>query len=152
MQNVAFLFCPILITSCLRRKDTRLSTRYIFAFWESLGTRLDIITCKCKQCVPGALSSPPLRLGTRLTMQHDYQAYHTYITITKPCCAYVMITKHHFTALGNNGYWRTTVILPILHVNCTCTYLTDCQPQCIETLEQANCRMKVVCRTLASMS
>ena len=26
--------------SCLRRKDTRLSTRYIFAFRESLGTRL----------------------------------------------------------------------------------------------------------------
>ena len=35
-----FCFCPILITSCLRTKDTRLSTRYIFAFRESLGTRL----------------------------------------------------------------------------------------------------------------
>ena len=31
---------PILITSCLRRKDTRLSAWYIFAFQESLGTRL----------------------------------------------------------------------------------------------------------------
>ena len=31
---------PILITSCLCRKDTRLSTRYIFAFQKSLGTRL----------------------------------------------------------------------------------------------------------------
>ena len=30
----------ILITSCLRRKDTRLSTRYIFTFQESLGMRL----------------------------------------------------------------------------------------------------------------
>ena len=31
---------PLTITSCLRRKDTRLSQRYIFAFLESLGTRL----------------------------------------------------------------------------------------------------------------
>ena len=40
MQSVAFLFSHILIKSCLRKKDTRLSPRYIFAFWESLGTRL----------------------------------------------------------------------------------------------------------------
>ena len=39
-QNVAFLFGPILLTSCLCTKDTRLSARYIFAFQESLGTRL----------------------------------------------------------------------------------------------------------------
>ena len=39
-QTLPFCFCPILITSCLRMKDTRLSTRYIFAFRESLGTRL----------------------------------------------------------------------------------------------------------------
>ena len=36
-----FCFSPISITSCLRRKDTRLSTRVQFAFWKSLGTRLD---------------------------------------------------------------------------------------------------------------
>ena len=35
-----FCFSPILIISCLHRKDTRLSQRYIFAFRESLGTRL----------------------------------------------------------------------------------------------------------------
>ena len=36
-------FCsgPILITSCLHRKDTRLSLWYIFVLWESLGTRLN---------------------------------------------------------------------------------------------------------------
>ena len=39
-KMLPFCFCPILITSCLRRKDTRLSTRYIFTFRESLGTRL----------------------------------------------------------------------------------------------------------------
>ena len=38
--TLLFCFCPILITSCLRRKDTRLSTRCIFAFRESLGMRL----------------------------------------------------------------------------------------------------------------
>ena len=37
-----FCFGPILITSCLRIKDTRLSTRYIFAFQENLGTRLKL--------------------------------------------------------------------------------------------------------------
>jgi len=35
-----FCFGPILGASCLRKKDTRLSVRYIFAFQESLGTRL----------------------------------------------------------------------------------------------------------------
>ena len=35
-------FGPILIMSCLRKKDTRLSARYIFAFQESLGTRLTL--------------------------------------------------------------------------------------------------------------
>ena len=37
-------FCigPILITSCLRTKDTRLSLQCIFTFRESLGTRLPI--------------------------------------------------------------------------------------------------------------
>ena len=45
-QTLPFCFCPILITSCLRTKDTRLSTRYIFTFRESLGTRLDCsVTC-----------------------------------------------------------------------------------------------------------
>ena len=39
-KTLPFCFGPILITSCLRRKDTRLSARYIFAFQESLGTRL----------------------------------------------------------------------------------------------------------------
>ena len=39
-QSVAFLFSPILITSCLHRKHTRFSTRYIFTFWGSLETRL----------------------------------------------------------------------------------------------------------------
>ena len=38
-------FCSgsILITSCLCRKDTRLSTQYILAFQESLGTRLEVL-------------------------------------------------------------------------------------------------------------
>ena len=35
-KTLPFCFGPI----CLRRKDTRLSPRYIFGFWESLGTRL----------------------------------------------------------------------------------------------------------------
>ena len=39
-QSVAFLFSPILVTSCLRRKYTRLSPRYIFVFRGSLVTRL----------------------------------------------------------------------------------------------------------------
>ena len=39
-KTLPFCFSPILITSCLHRKDTRLSTRVQFAFWESLGTRL----------------------------------------------------------------------------------------------------------------
>ena len=122
VQNVAFLFCPILITSCLCRKDTRLSTWYIFAFQESLGTRLDILTRMCKQCVPDALSSPPLLLETRHTMQHDYQAYHTYVTITKPCCAYVMITKHHCTSLHlvimatGGPQWYCQFCMSIVHV------------------------------------
>ena len=42
-------FCsgPILITSCLRIKDTRLSPRYIFVFWENLGTRLHVHIGAC---------------------------------------------------------------------------------------------------------
>ena len=39
-KTLPFCFSPILMTSCLRSKDTRLSVRYIFAFQESLGTRL----------------------------------------------------------------------------------------------------------------
>ena len=39
-KTLPFCFHPILITSCLRRKDTRLSTWYIFMFQESVGTRL----------------------------------------------------------------------------------------------------------------
>ena len=39
-KTLPFCFGPILITSCLHRKDTRLSPQYIFAFRESLGTRL----------------------------------------------------------------------------------------------------------------
>ena len=39
-KTLPFCFVPILITSCLRRKDTRLSVQYILAFQESLGTRL----------------------------------------------------------------------------------------------------------------
>ena len=39
-KSLPFCFRPILITSCLCNKDTRLSTRYIFAFQKSLGTRL----------------------------------------------------------------------------------------------------------------
>jgi len=46
MQNVAFSFCPILITSYLRTKDTRLSAQYIFTFQESLGMRL----CQLYSC------------------------------------------------------------------------------------------------------
>ena len=38
-KTLPFCFDPILITSCLCRKDTRLSLWYIFAFQESLGTR-----------------------------------------------------------------------------------------------------------------
>ena len=41
-KTLPFCFSTISITSCLRRKDTRLSVRYIFAFWESLGTRLAV--------------------------------------------------------------------------------------------------------------
>ena len=40
-KTLPFCFCPILITSCLHRKDARLSARYIFAFQKSLGTRLN---------------------------------------------------------------------------------------------------------------
>ena len=93
-----------------------------YSFQESLGTRLDIITRMCKQCVPGALSSPRLRLGMRLTMQHDYQAYHTYITITKPCCAYVTITKHrctslHLVIMATGGpQWYCQFCISIVHV------------------------------------
>ena len=39
-KTLPFCFCPILVMSCLRTKDTRLSRSYIFAFRESLGTRL----------------------------------------------------------------------------------------------------------------
>ena len=39
-QSITFLFIPILITSCLHRKDTRFSLWCIFAFQESLGTGL----------------------------------------------------------------------------------------------------------------
>ena len=39
-KTLPFCFGPMLITSCLRRKDTRLSLWYIFTFRESLGTRL----------------------------------------------------------------------------------------------------------------
>ena len=46
-KTLPFCFGPILITSCLRRKDTRLSTRYIFAFQESLGMRLVFIVRAC---------------------------------------------------------------------------------------------------------
>jgi len=41
-KTLPFCFGPILMTSCLRRKDTRLSVHYIFAFQESLGTRLGL--------------------------------------------------------------------------------------------------------------
>ena len=40
LNNVQNCSGSILIMSCLCRKDTRLSPRYIFAFWGSLGTRL----------------------------------------------------------------------------------------------------------------
>ena len=39
-KTLPFCFGPILIRSCLHIKDTRLSARYIFAFQESLRTRL----------------------------------------------------------------------------------------------------------------
>ena len=40
-KNVAFLFWSYFdYVMLIRRKDTRLSVRYIFTFWESLGTRL----------------------------------------------------------------------------------------------------------------
>ena len=39
-ETLPFCFGRILFTSCLCRKDTRLSVRYIIAFRESLGTRL----------------------------------------------------------------------------------------------------------------
>ena len=41
-KTLPFCIGHILITSCLRRKDTRLSPQYIFTFRESLGTRLPI--------------------------------------------------------------------------------------------------------------
>ena len=39
-KTLPFCFSPILITSCLHRKNTRLSLWYIFVFWESLEVRL----------------------------------------------------------------------------------------------------------------
>ena len=39
-KTLPFCFGSFLITSCVRRKDTRLSPRYIFTFRESLGMRL----------------------------------------------------------------------------------------------------------------
>ena len=52
-------FCsgPILITLCLRSKDTRLSTRYIFAFWESLGTRLSLVHTASSKLFGGNLGT-----------------------------------------------------------------------------------------------
>ena len=47
-KTLPFCFCPILITSCLRRKDTRLSARYIFGFRGSLGTRLLFVCVRNK--------------------------------------------------------------------------------------------------------
>ena len=42
-KTLPFCFGPILITSSLRRKDTRLSLRHIFMFRESLGMRLHVV-------------------------------------------------------------------------------------------------------------
>ena len=46
-KALPFCFSPILITSCLRRKDTRLSPWYTFVFWVSLGMRLILIMHFC---------------------------------------------------------------------------------------------------------
>ena len=52
-KMLPFCFGPIWITSCLCRKDTRLSLRYIFEFQESLGTRLpqqSSLLLYCRTC------------------------------------------------------------------------------------------------------
>ena len=53
-QMLPFCFSPISITSCLCRKDTRLSMREQFAFRESLGMRLlpalTLRWCVCSVC------------------------------------------------------------------------------------------------------
>ena len=49
-KMLPFCFGPILLTSCLRREDTRLSARYIFVFQESLGMRL--ISPKVRFVIP----------------------------------------------------------------------------------------------------
>ena len=46
-KMLPFCFSPILIMSCLHRRDTRFSPWYIFAFRGSLGMRLVLNKCPC---------------------------------------------------------------------------------------------------------
>ena len=66
-DSVRDFFCngPLAIASCLRRKDTRLSQRYIFAFLESLGTRLQN-TWVLKKFVLYSPDPPPFLLEVLL--------------------------------------------------------------------------------------
>ena len=110
VQTLPFCFCPILITSCLRTKDTRLSARYIFAFQESLGTRLLVDSCEA-----AVFSS--VRTSACSGMRTAYRKQRTYVDTNSgfvrlnwvhslPSCSRLLVEW------GNLPPWPTTGLHP----------------------------------------
>ena len=124
MQNVAFLFSPILMTSCLHRKDTRLSVRYKFAFQESLGTRLGRSRLLCPPSTEGS--------GNPCTLQYSYftcpAGYQfLFCTNTIPCC----LCQCHHTNLDCLSLIHETQGQPLLRsslITTTCRYRIALSP------------------------
>ena len=100
-QNVPFCFCRVLITSCLHRKDTKLSLQYILAFWESLGTRL-LLT---QRWLNGKLFSLLLR-----PMRNQWQSWLHMRShhIASFLCDFIRYMPEYFYSFSQERYERAT--------------------------------------------